>query len=125
MRPLLRVLLITHAVYIFITALWPIVDVESFMAVTGPKTDVWLVKTVGALLIPVALTMMVYCTMNTDVRPLALLAGGIALSFIVIDVSYALPDIIPDIYLADAAVEFVFFVGWLNIGVRMPHSKGR
>jgi hypothetical protein len=31
------------------TGLWALVDLDSFMAVTGPKTDHWLVKTVGIL----------------------------------------------------------------------------
>jgi hypothetical protein len=32
-----------------LTGLWAIVDIGSFQAVTGPKTDLWLVKTVGVL----------------------------------------------------------------------------
>jgi predicted anti-sigma-YlaC factor YlaD len=32
-----------------VTGVWALVDLDSFMAVTGPKTDLRLVKTVGAL----------------------------------------------------------------------------
>ncbi|MDX2152697.1 MAG: hypothetical protein SFV54_18290 [Bryobacteraceae bacterium] len=30
-----------------LTGLWPLVHMPSFLAVTGPKTDLWLVNTVG------------------------------------------------------------------------------
>lgn len=112
---LLRWLLWSHATYILITAVWPIVDIESFMAVTGPKRDVWLVKTVGALLIPVAATLYSFLIIDTDRRPAILLGSLTALSFTIIDIYYAVSDVIPDIYLADAGVELIFLVGWIVV----------
>jgi hypothetical protein len=109
----------SHASYIFITAVWPLIDIESFMAVTGPKTDIWLVKTVGALLIPVALTMAAHTMIDSDKRPLATLAGCTAVAFISIDVYYALNDTISDVYLADAAIELIFLIGWMFYGRRI------
>jgi hypothetical protein len=38
-----------QAAYFLVTGLWPIVSRPTFEAVTGPKTDYWLVRTVGAL----------------------------------------------------------------------------
>src|SRR4051794_2064938 len=35
--------------YYFATGLWPIVHLRSFVALTGPKRDTWLVQTFGAL----------------------------------------------------------------------------
>ena len=35
--------------YYVVTALWAVFSVDTFQRVTGPKTDVWLVKTVGVL----------------------------------------------------------------------------
>jgi hypothetical protein len=32
------------------TGLWPLVSIGTFQQVTGPKTDLWLVKTVGVLI---------------------------------------------------------------------------
>ena len=102
----------THAAYFLITGVWPWVDIESFMAVTGPKTDIWLVKTVGALLIPISMTMIAHLTSAGDTRPLFVLAGTTTIAFIGIDVYYSLNDTISDIYLADAAVEILFLSGW-------------
>jgi hypothetical protein len=31
------------------TGLWPLIHMKSFVAVTGPKRDLWLVRTVGIL----------------------------------------------------------------------------
>src|SRR5262245_26510628 len=39
-----------QALYYLATGLWPLVHMDSFLAVTGPKTDLWLVRTVGALI---------------------------------------------------------------------------
>jgi hypothetical protein len=117
-----RAILIAHAVYILITALWSIIDIESFMRVTGPKTDVWLVKTVGALLIPVAICMI--SSIETPNRlPVSVLGAGIALSFIVIDLYYALSDVISDIYLADAFLEFLFLLGWIYVLGTYPRKQ--
>src|SRR5690606_21090580 len=89
-----------------------IIDLRSFMIVTGPKADTWLVKTVGALLIPVGVTMLSYLSRPID-RPLFILATGTAVSFAVIDLYYSLNDVISDVYMADAAIELIFLVGWI------------
>jgi hypothetical protein len=107
-----KTILISHACYILLTGLWPIVDIRSFMFVTGPKTDIWLVKTVGALLVPVGVSML-SAIARQDSRPIKILGSGIALAFLSIDVYYASTDVISDIYLADAVVEIVFLIGWI------------
>ena len=37
--------------YFLVTGAWALVHIESFQKVTGPKADLWLVKTVGLLLV--------------------------------------------------------------------------
>ena len=41
-----------QAVYYILTGVWPLVHIRSFMAVTGPKTDLWLARTTGAAISP-------------------------------------------------------------------------
>jgi hypothetical protein len=36
--------------YFLVTGVWPLFSIETFTIVTGPKTDVWLVKTFSALI---------------------------------------------------------------------------
>lgn len=110
---LFRYLVWTQATYILVTAIWSLVHIESFMAVTGGKTDVWLVKTVGALLVPVAISLYFHLFIDTDHRPAVALASLTALAFLCIDVYYALADVISDIYLADAVVELIFLCLWI------------
>lgn len=50
---------IAQGVYYLMTALWPFFSLRTFIAVTGPKTDVWLVKTVGSLLVVIGIALIV------------------------------------------------------------------
>jgi hypothetical protein len=45
----MRTILTLQAIYYLFTGIWPLVHLASFEAVTGPKTDDWLVQTVGVL----------------------------------------------------------------------------
>lgn len=110
-----RILLWTQCIYTLITAVWPILDIQSFMEVTGYKTDVWLVKTVGALLIPVAACMGTHLFIRSDHTPVFVLGAFTAIAFICIDFYYALNDVIPDIYLADGVVQVIFLITWIYI----------
>jgi hypothetical protein len=83
------------------------------MEVTGPKTDVWLVKTVGALLIPVSASLASYLIFNADRRPAFLLGTLSCIAFICIDFYYALSDVISNIYLLDGIVQIILLTGWI------------
>lgn len=112
---LFRVLVFAQSTYLFVTAMWALLHIESFMRVTGPKTDIWLVKTVGALLLPIAACLATYLFIKVDRRPAFVLGCLTALAFISVDFYYALNDVISDIYLADGVVEIIFFVTWIYI----------
>jgi hypothetical protein len=115
---LLKYLLIIQSTYILITAIWPIIDIKSFMMVTGYKTDIWLVKTVGALLVPIALCLATHLFISTDKRPALVLGSLTAVAFICIDFYYALTDVISDIYMADGLVEIIFLAGWIYVAMK-------
>lgn len=115
---LFRLLIWVQGAYTLVTALWALMDIESFMQVTGYKTDVWLVKTVGALLVPIALSLGVHLFIRTDHRPAWILGGLTAAAFIVIDFYYALKNVIANIYMADGVVQILFFAAWLYIGTK-------
>lgn len=40
-----------QGLYYLLTSLWGLLHIESFMMVTGPKFDIWLVKMVSVLII--------------------------------------------------------------------------
>lgn len=103
-----------QAAYFLVSGLWPIVSRPTFEAVTGPKTDYWLVRTVGGLACVIGTTLGVASYRNRVSRELAVLGIGSALAFGVVDVSYAITGRISRIYLVDAALECLIARGWAS-----------
>jgi hypothetical protein len=102
-----------QGVFYLATGLWPLVDIQSFQLVTGPKTDLWLVKTVG-LLVTVVGAVLISASRRRRITPeVALLAVGSALSLTTIDLVYALSGRISAVYLGDALVEIGLAVLWV------------
>jgi hypothetical protein len=91
--------------FYLLTGLWAIVDVDSFQRVTGPKTDLWLVKTVGVLVVVIGATLIAAARERRYDAPIVLLAVGSALGLAGIDLVYALAGRISPVYLLDAAAE--------------------
>jgi len=94
------------------TGVWALVDLDSFMAVTGPKADLWLVKTVGALVTLIGAVLLVAGRRSRVTSEIVLLAVGSALSLATIDVVYVSVGRISPIYLLDAAAEVGLAGAW-------------
>jgi hypothetical protein len=77
----------------------------SFLAVTGPKDDLWLVRTVGLLIAIAGASMLTAARGPEPAAPTLVLAVGCALGLAAVDVRYTASGTIPPIYLADAVVE--------------------
>ncbi|WP_439631429.1 hypothetical protein [Gemmata sp.] len=110
-----------QGLYYLITGVWPLVSIETFQMVTGPKTDHlvtgresdhWLVNTVGVLVTANALVLLLAAWRNRPTPEVALLAAGSAAGLIAIDVIYVARGVIPPVYLADAAFEAVLIAAW-------------
>jgi hypothetical protein len=95
-----------------LTGVWALVDLDSFMAVTGPKTDLWLVKTVGALVTVIGGVLLIAGRRRRVTRDVLLLGIGAALSLATIDVVYVSAGRISKIYLLDAVAEVGLAVAW-------------
>jgi hypothetical protein len=112
---LYKVLLWIQGGYTTLTALWGLADIDSFMAITGPKTDVWLVKTASVVLMAIGLTLISYVFIKTDPLPAIILgiltSGGLA----VIDFYYSGRGVISQIYSMDGVAEVVFALVWLYL----------
>ena len=107
---------LVQGIYFFITGIWPILSIQTFLLVTGPKTDIWLVKTVGIVLATIGATL-VFAQLNAQVNsPVIFLAIGSALSLTVVEVIYVAKRVISPIYLGDALVELVL-IGWWAISL--------
>jgi len=99
--------------YFLITAVWPLIYLQSFIAVTGPKTDLWLVKTVGFLLLPYA----VFCFWAALVqRPIPqVLSGSMMLLGVClagVEFYYYARGVISAVYEMDAVLQILFAAWW-------------
>jgi len=77
----------------------------SFLAVTGPKTDLWLVRTVALLITIVGASLLTAARGEAPGAAVLVLAVGSALGLACVDIIGWATGAISPIYLADAAVE--------------------
>ena len=75
-----------QGLYTQATALWGLLHIESFMTVPGPKTDVWLVKTVSVLLVAIAVTLLTFTGVKYYPLPAIVLGGLTAIAMAGIDI---------------------------------------
>lgn len=101
-----------QGVYFLVTGVWPLLHMPSFLAVTGPKADLWLVQAVGVLVAVIGAVLMLGARRRTIGPELALLAVGSAAGLAGIDLVYALSDRIWDVYLLDAMAEVGLIILW-------------
>jgi hypothetical protein len=105
--------LTVQGLYYLLTGLWPLVHLSSFEAVTGPKTDDWLVQTVGVLIAVVALALLTAAARRRAPAEVIVLALGSAVALTGVDVVFVAQGVIPPIYLLDAALEVLLILWWL------------
>ena len=109
----MELLSIIQGFYFALTGAWAIVSIRTFQMVTGPKTDLWLVKTIGAIVLVIGVILIVAGLRGNVSLEIFLLATGTALALTVIDVKYVIKRTISPIYLLDAAVEIVLIAIWI------------
>lgn len=88
------------------------VHIESFQKVTGPKADLWLVKTVGLLLVGIGAGLIVAALRQQFDPAIIVIAIASAAALVAVEIVYVLKHVIAPIYLADAAIELVFIFAW-------------
>jgi hypothetical protein len=122
-EPLSSGLAVAQGAFYVATGVWPIVHLRSFEAVTGPKPEGWLVKTVGALIAVVGGTLLAAGLRRRVPPELMLLATGSAASLAAVDLVYS-PQRISPVYLLDAVAEGVLLTGWCVAAARAWKRQG-
>ena len=89
------------------------ISIHTFQQVTGPKTDLWLVKTIGVLIAVIGAALCLAGMRGDMPPPVVLLAVASAAGLAAVDVTYASQRVISPMYLMDALVEFVLIGWWL------------
>jgi hypothetical protein len=111
-----RLLLLLQGGYYLLTGVWPLVSIGSFQAVTGRKTDLWLVKTVGVLVGVIGVVLLASGLRRGRSEPeVVALACGSAAGLAAIDTIYAARRTISPIYLLDALAEMVLIAAFAHV----------
>ena len=99
-----------HGLFNVVTGLWPVVHMGSFEAVSGPKVDHWLVRTVGGLMAANGLAQLT--ARGAEQRLSAQVGLGTSAVLAAVDVRYGATGRISRIYLLDAVVQLAWVVAW-------------
>ncbi len=110
--------------YYLLTGFWPIIHIDSFIWVTGPLEDIWLVKSFGLMIAIVGLTFIIGARSKQFNWPLISLAILSAMGFIAIDTYFVITNTIPPIYLGDAVAQFVLLILWAAVLTSINKTYG-
>ena len=106
--------------YFLATGIWPLVSIGTFQKVTGPKRDLWLVKTVGVMIAAIGAALLLAGMRGELTQATVLLAVGSAAGLGCIDVVYASKGVIAPIYLLDAGAEAALVIWWAVLIIQAP-----
>lgn len=120
-----RLLALVQGIYFLISGVWPILNMNSFIAVTGPKESLWLVNTVGVLILVTGLVLLMAAARGRISPEVFFLAVGNAIGLAIIEVVYVFDGRIAPIYLVDAVVEIILVLAWFRtLTLREPVREG-
>jgi hypothetical protein len=106
-------LLRAQAAYFLVTGVWPLVDMRTFQAVTGPKLEHWLVKTVGATVAAAGASLLRAATQTPVRNETVVLGVGTSAALGAIDLWYVARRRISPVYLVDATVQAAIISAWV------------
>jgi hypothetical protein len=109
------ILLWVQGIYTLLTALWGLIDIRSFMRVTGPKTDIWLVKTVSVLLLPITFCFFAALFLNMPFLPVTIIGILTTSGLAAIDFYYTTNRTIKWVYALDGIAEVLFLITWIYL----------
>lgn len=107
-----RLILLSEGAYLVVTGVWPLVWMDGFLAATGPKQELWLVRTVGLLAAIIGSTLLLAAKRESYTPELAFLAVATAFCFLAVDVVGWAAGQLRWTYLLDAVVQGAFLLGW-------------
>jgi len=109
-----RLAAVLQGAYFFLTGIWPLISIHTFQKVTGPKTDLWLVKTVGSLVAVIGLVIFLAGLRGSVTIEVVVLGVCSCAALAAVDVNYSLRGVISRIYLLDAVLEIALILLWVG-----------
>jgi hypothetical protein len=101
-----------QGIYFLIMGLWPILDIQSFLWITGPKSDLWLVRTLGLLIAAVGFALVRAARENQLIHAICIFGSLTAFALAVSDLFYVALGSISRIYLWDAGIQIGLVLMW-------------
>ncbi|MDQ0905984.1 hypothetical protein QFZ22_001969 [Streptomyces canus] len=98
----------------------PLVHLRSFEWIFGPKTDVWLQRTIGGLLVSAGLAQLAAAPGPQGSAQARRIGLGTALTLLAVDLVYVPKGRIRPTYLVDAAMQ----TGWISTWLRSVPGGG-
>lgn len=127
MMNLIRLVLFGQGIYYILTGLWPILSPETFMIVTGPKSEIFLLHTVGALAAAAGLGLTAAAVRRQFTPEIYIFSAGMASAFAAIDIIYYALGRLWAVYLLDALAEIIILVVitvlFIRSRVKKPDAK--
>jgi hypothetical protein len=110
---LLRRVAAVQATYFLLTGLWSLFGTNSFQAVTGAKTDLWLVYMVGCLVMVIGIALLTGVVSGRITRETIVLALGTSNVLAAIDLVFVFRGVISWVYLLDALAQGGLIAWWV------------
>jgi hypothetical protein len=110
---LLETTSLVQGLYYLVTGVWPLISIRTFQMVSGPKRDLWLVKTAGTLIGVIGAALALGGWRRRVTPELSVLGIGSAVGIGCIDIVYVRRGVIWPVYLAEAFVEIGLTAFWI------------
>lgn len=108
MRRIILYILTFQGVYYLVTALWPVINLESFLLFVGPKPDRFIFWTVDLLIIAIGSTILLGVR-NSDQGTTTFLGIISAIAFMTVELIFA--GKISPFFWVDFTIESLIFLG--------------
>lgn len=107
-----KVVALLQGAYDLVGGLWPLLHMASFEALTGPKTDGWLVRTVAGILVVVGVVLIQNALRGSVGHSVRWIAGGISLVLASVALISSLAGFISWLYFFDGLFHLAFALAW-------------
>jgi hypothetical protein len=107
-----RAVALAQGVSYVVSGAWPLAHLRSFEAVTGPKVDGWLVRSVSGILVAIGAAEIVAARRDAVTAELALVGAGTALTLGATSAVNVARRRLRRVYLVDVALEGAWLLGW-------------
>lgn len=112
-----HVLAMVQGMYDLLGGLWPLLHLQSFEQVTGPKSDDWLVRSVAGILVVVGIGLLYDASHHRLAAGMRRTAAGISLVLALVALISSTAGWVSWLYFIDGLAHASFFLGWVVLAV--------